>query len=172
MAHPITLPTMGVLALLGAVGGVHLGRSAIAEINPVHFKWKEKGSSFYADLTPNRSFDSQPRTITEEAAPALGSGCVGCTTYPEEYFPIHDPAVDGFETVQSASIEAIPLHLAAQAQDLPEESARRMADQALVGLYAHAPTTADEQLVHARAQQEVTGEAENEAVLLTGEMEP
>jgi hypothetical protein len=50
MAHPLTVPTIGVLALAGAGLGLYLGNSAISEINPLYFT--DPPSRFHADLTP------------------------------------------------------------------------------------------------------------------------
>jgi hypothetical protein len=94
-----TLPIMAGLSILGAALGVTLGKSAIAEINPLYFN--EAEDDFHADLVPYRSPDwaqvhqaeyraaQQPVIVGE-----LGSGCIGCRTYPVEYVPRHDPAVD------------------------------------------------------------------------------
>ena len=96
-----TLPAMAGLSILGAALGITLGKSAIAEINPAYFN--EAEDDFHADLVPHRSSDwaqvqqaeyraaQQPVLIGE-----LGSGCVGCRTYPVEYVPQHDPAVDRY----------------------------------------------------------------------------
>jgi hypothetical protein len=96
-----TLPIMAGLSILGAVLGITLGRSAVAEINPAYFNAAE--DDFHADLAPYRSPDwaqvqqteyrsvQQPVTVGE-----LGSGCVGCRTYPVEYVPRPDPAVDQY----------------------------------------------------------------------------
>ena len=94
-----TLPIMAGLSILGAALGVTLGKSAIAEINPLYFN--EAEDDFHADLVPSRSPDWARIHQTEYRAAQqpvivgeLGSGCVGCRTYPVEYVPRHDPAVD------------------------------------------------------------------------------
>jgi len=96
-----TLPVMAGLSILGAALGITLGKSAIAEINPAYFN--EAEDEFHADLVPYRSPDwaqvhqaeyraaQQPVIVGE-----LGSGCIGCRTYPIEYVPRHDPAVDRY----------------------------------------------------------------------------
>jgi hypothetical protein len=50
MAYPVALPAMAALSIAGAAVGVQLGRSAIAEINPVYFSTPQ--ARFFADLTP------------------------------------------------------------------------------------------------------------------------
>ncbi|MDB5698159.1 MAG: hypothetical protein JWN69_963, partial [Alphaproteobacteria bacterium] len=52
MAYPVALPAMAALSIVGAALGVHLGRSAIAEINPAYFSTPEP-THFFADLAPN-----------------------------------------------------------------------------------------------------------------------
>ena len=51
MAYPVALPAVAALSIAGAAIGVQLGRSAIAEINPVYFSTPE-AARFFADLTP------------------------------------------------------------------------------------------------------------------------
>ena len=51
MAHPVALPAMAALSIAGAAIGVQLGRSAIAEINPLYFSAPQQGR-FFADLAP------------------------------------------------------------------------------------------------------------------------
>jgi hypothetical protein len=92
---------MAGLSILGAALGITLGNSAVAEINPAYFN--EAEDEFHADLVPYRSPDwaqvhqaeyraaQQPVVVGE-----LGSGCVGCRTYPVAYVPRHDPAVDRY----------------------------------------------------------------------------
>lgn len=101
MPASTTLPVMAGLSILGAALGITLGKSAIAEINPAYFN--EAEDDFHADLVPYRSPDwaqvhqaeyraaQQPVLVGE-----LGSGCVGCRTYPVDYVPKHDPAVDRY----------------------------------------------------------------------------
>ena len=94
-----TLPIVTGLSILGAALGITLGKSAIAEINPAYFN--EAEDDFHADLVPYRSPDwAQAQQAGYSAAQQpvivgeLGGGCVGCRTYPVEYVPQHDPAVD------------------------------------------------------------------------------
>jgi hypothetical protein len=96
-----TLPVMAGLSILGAALGITLGKSAIAEINPVYFN--EPEDEFHADLVPYRSPDwaqvhqSEYRAVQQPVLVGeLGSGCVGCSAYPVAYVPRHDPAVDAY----------------------------------------------------------------------------
>lgn len=143
MARAMTLPTVAVLAVLGVATGLHLGHSAIAEINPVHFS-PHKPSSFYADMTPGGRIDSQPQPLAEMNAHALGSGCIGCGEYPEEYIPEHDPAVDFAFTSEPEAPATIAFELAASEAEPPEEAARRRSGLDQVERYAWAPVTAEE----------------------------
>ena len=99
MPASTTLPVMAGLSILGAALGITLGKSAIAEINPAYFN--EAEDDFHADLVPSADWAQvhqaeyraaqQPVLVGE-----LGSGCVGCRTYPVDYVPQHDPAVDRY----------------------------------------------------------------------------
>lgn len=145
MARALKLLPVAALALLGAGAGVHLGWSAIGEINPVHFASSDGGGRFHADLAPNRSFDSPPSLLTPEQADSLafGSSCVGCRTYPEEYHPAPDPAVEALYAPAQADVA--PVRLAVHQEEPAEDRARRVEDLARVELYSRAPVTAEEQ---------------------------
>jgi hypothetical protein len=148
MAYPVTLPILAGLSLVGTALGVHLGRSAIAEINPAYFSEREAG--FHADLSPYRSPDWAQVQVTEYQQAALvqglGDGCVGCREYPEEYYPRHDPAVDGLEDGWAASARSEePIEtIAAEPASNPEwERVER---------YASYPVSADEQQAESDAE--------------------
>jgi hypothetical protein len=140
MAYPMTLPILVGLAVVGTATGVHLGRSAIAEIDPAYFS--EPEVPFHADLVPYRSPDwAQVQAAEYERAGSLeglGSGCVGCRDYPEEYYPRPDPAVDGYADGQAASIAYEPAQtiLVEAAPDPGRERVER---------YAHYPVSAEEE---------------------------
>ncbi len=117
MAHPLTISTVGVLALLGVGAGVHLGYSAIAEINPIYYS--EAQTRFHADLSPYSRWDAAPEMMMVNAGdPAPRSDCVGCRTYPEEYYPIHDASIDRYSSSYARDADAA---LATAAVELPEE---------------------------------------------------
>ena len=109
MPNVLTLSTLSVLAVAGSVSGVYLGRSAISEINPAYYD--EPDPRFHADLVanpPSRDAAMVHRAgqlSDEEAGRALGSGCVGCATYPEEYYPVHDSSIDKYRPSYAAMIE-------------------------------------------------------------------
>jgi len=99
MSNAVTLPLIAALAMTGAAAGVALGRSAGGEIDPAYRQDPE--SVFYADKVPNRSPDwaavqaqeyQQAQVVTQDE-PKPG-GCVGCSSWPVDYVPRHDPTVD------------------------------------------------------------------------------
>ena len=140
MPHPLTLSTLAVLAVAGTVGGVFLGRSAIAEINPAYYD--EPETRFHADLVPNPpGFDApsvrQAGYLTDgEAASALGTGCVNCLTYPEEYYPVHDSSVDKYQPGYAEMIETPEPQAAVDVSEPDEQDEQRNADFAAVERYA------------------------------------
>ena len=147
MPHPPVLPALAAIAVLGVTAGVQLGRAAVEEIPPRYFAPPE-GTRSFAALSPNRSPDVVEPTGAASSAYGdygLGDGCVGCGTYPEEYRPIHDPAVDGYDDGYSASAltpaEAPELQYAV-GEDEPESASAEGVDA--IQLYAHFPVTMDE----------------------------
>jgi hypothetical protein len=90
MPHIYTLPIAAGLTIAASATGIWLGNSAIREINPAHYSVPE--TRFHADLTPYRSPDQGQVPIAQDAsfAEGLGSGCINCRTYPEEYYPNPD----------------------------------------------------------------------------------
>src|SRR5687768_17534201 len=138
-----TLPIMAGLSILGAALGITLGKSAIAEINPAYFS--EPEDDFHADLVPYRSPDwaqvhqaeyraaQQPVIVGE-----LGSGCVGCRTYPVEYYPRHDPEVDRY--VEGGLLRAPePTQVVVVQQAAAPDPARER-----IALYASYPVSSEE----------------------------
>ena len=99
MPNALTLPLIAGLAVIGAAAGIGLGRSAIAEVDPAKFSDPE--TVFHADLAANRGPDwsqvqareyAQAQVVTQDAPKP--AACVGCTSWPVEYVPRHDPTVD------------------------------------------------------------------------------
>jgi hypothetical protein len=143
MAQAMTLPIVAGLSILGTAFGVHLGRSAVAEINPAYFS--EPETRFHADLVPYRAPDWAQVQVTEyqdaALAQGLGTGCVGCREYPEEYFPAHDSAVDGYEDGGAASIQ----YAATETYQGEPEAADPDPEWEQVVRYASYPVSAEEQ---------------------------
>ena len=134
MPHSLTLPTAGLLTLAGIGAGIHLGHSAIAEINPMYFS--EPPTRFHADLSSNRSMDlAPPASIAQAKDPALGVGCIGCRTFPEEYYPVHEASIDRYSSGFATSADAPQAPLAQEQQPDPEAARLKQAIQR-VELYA------------------------------------
>ncbi len=160
MANPLMLPTAAMLSLVGAALGVFLGNGAINEINPVHYQTEEPRSRFHADLTPQGYRDWASVQVAEfraaESGTDLGSGCVGCRTYPEEYVPVHEASLGKAHTAWAeVTEEAVSEPLVQPAVEVRDDEA----DLEQVEAYAHFPVTADEQqlaLAETPAAEEVT----------------
>ncbi len=145
MPVPTALPIMAGLSIFGAAIGITLGRSAIAEINPAYFN--EAEDDFHADLVPYRSPDwAQVQQAEYRAAqqPAivgeLGSGCIGCRTYPVEYVPTHEPAVD-VQPEGELLRAPEPTYVTAVATPVPDPDRERLQR------YASYPVSSEEQPV-------------------------
>jgi hypothetical protein len=141
----LTVPTLAVLAVAGSVSGIYLGKAAVSEINPIYYS--ERPDTFHGDLVPYR-----PQAASEVAVyragqltpaeldQALGTGCIGCRTYPEEYRPQQDPAVEPYPS-QEAQSAAPAVQLAVY--DPEAERPAREADFASVERYASYPVAAE-----------------------------
>lgn len=110
MPSPMTLPIVAGLSLIGGLGGIWLGHSAVDQINPFFFNQPE--TRFHADSTPYRSPDWARVQALEESRNAGSEivSCIGCRYWPQEYQPIRDSAfqvVDGGQDGWSASAAAI-----------------------------------------------------------------
>ena len=166
MPQSLTIATLSVLAVAGSVTGVYLGRSAIAEINPAYYD--EPETRFHADMVPSPPGFDAPVTragyLTQaERQRALGSGCVGCRTYPEEYYPVHDSSVDKYQPGY-AEMEEAPAAQPAVYSPKPQDDGRA-ADFAAVERYASYPVVemaAAEPV--AGAQVELASAADGEAL--------
>ncbi|MDT9597698.1 hypothetical protein [Sphingosinicella rhizophila] len=101
MVRPLTISMMIAMPLASALLGLQLGRATIAEIDPVHFR--EAETRFHSDLVANRpaiwAGGSPVRLSDASLTQGLGSGCIKCIDYPEEYQPIHDRSSDVFDPV-------------------------------------------------------------------------
>ena len=153
MALARDLPIISGLALIGAGAGLHLGWSAIGEINPVYFSKSEAASRFHSDLVPNRTYDpgTQPPPIGQVDALELGSHCIGCRDYPVDYRPMPDPAIEQVYAPERERSVTLPVEIAAYELEAPEQAARRKADLERVELYSRAPVTVEQAAVEVAA---------------------
>lgn len=167
-----TMPVMAGLAILGTALGVHLGKSAIAEIDPVHFSDPEP--RFHADLVPHARGDWAQVQVAEyrqaAASDGYGDGCIRCPEFPVEYAPEPHPAFDGFEDGWSASA-AVAEPVEAAFRDEPDPDRERLE------LYASFPVNARqarlaEQAAAAAEAAEAAEEAESTEAGYAREPEP
>lgn len=106
MPHHSTFTALALLAAGGTFSGVWLGKSAVAEIDPVHYSTAVP-SRFYSDMVPGAGGANSDARSTADFA-GLGDGCVNCRTYPEEYVPQHDGSADAYQAAYPA-VEPIPV---------------------------------------------------------------
>lgn len=101
MPHPLTFAALSALALVGSGVGVYLGRSAVSEINPAYYASPPPGR-WHADLSPGHSVPGGAQLVRAgslspaELDQALGRGCVGCQTDPQQYRPVHARDEDSY----------------------------------------------------------------------------
>ena len=152
MAFARDLPIISGLALIGAGVGLHLGWSAIGEINPLYFSKNQAPSRFHGDLVPNRNYDpGAPLPINRANALELGTHCIGCRDYPVDYRPIPDPAIEQVYAPERERSVAPPVEIAAYEPEAPEQAAQRKADLERVELYSRAPVTVEQAAVEVAA---------------------
>ena len=129
MAYSTTVPILSGLAILAAVTGVTLGRSAASEINPIHFK--PASNTFYADLVPYRpsgSFDPQTSGgdyFQAETAYSAEPGCAACDQHSVGYEPYRESKIDGIEDGWSESAASEPRLAAAESVPEPAPANRQ-----------------------------------------------
>jgi hypothetical protein len=102
MTHTLTLPVVAGLSILGGTFGLYLGKSAIAEINPIYYS--EAHDRFHADLVPYRGPGWAQVQSAEDPGYSDGpdTACPGCRDYPEEYRPVADAAAEAYADSWSA----------------------------------------------------------------------
>ena len=143
MAGPLSFSAVTALTLAGASLGVYLGKSVISEINPAYFRSPLSASSFHADLVANTPEFSNPQLSPPQfvdATTAYGGACIGCRSYPVEYVPVHDSAVDAVGASYTAAVVASDV----RAIEDEVEKAVREAQRGMIERYAHYPVSAEE----------------------------
>lgn len=166
---------MAVLALAGTGLGLHLGKSAIDEINPAYFSTPMPGSRFHADLVPNSpDRNSAPGLRDAAFSSAYAVECVGCRTYPEEYVPVPDISVQAFADDYAAEDISYAVDIIEDVDREIAEVARRAARET-VARYAHFPVSSEEkpeEFAYAaddhKEQAEETGDCDLEASCASG----
>jgi hypothetical protein len=165
MAHPLTFPALGFLALAGVGLGLHLGNASVSEINPLYFQ--EPPTRFHSDLAAYQSPASTGYSARADAASRLelGTGCIGCRTYPEEYFPRRDPAVES--AYESGPSEQAPVQLAVAESEPDPDLMKRQADLDRLQRYSSYAV----QAVEAQEREPIpaTASAEAEATAIQGD---
>jgi hypothetical protein len=119
MISRATLPAFAALALAGTGAGIYLGKAAISEINPIYYD--EPEARFHGDLVPYRPTEAAGYQAGDLTAAnleqALGTGCVGCRTYPEEVILVHRGRADKYapggadlsiEPISAVAVEQTP----------------------------------------------------------------
>jgi hypothetical protein len=142
MANFWTVATVGILTTAGAALGIHLGNTSVSEIDPIYFQKPE--TRFHSDLSPYRREASGNYVAwTDNAGRAeLGTGCVGCRTYPEEYFPQRDAIIES--AVEGVPEETPAVELAV-AETMPDaDLVERQADPDRLQRYARFSVTAED----------------------------
>ena len=141
MAHPLIYPALAVTAVLGSSLGVYLGRSAIAEINPIYYS--ERQTRFHADLVPYRSFEAAPQVLTaKETEVALGSGCIGCRADTAAAYPIYEASAGKYQSGYASSSE--PVEVAAYDAEPSADLQQRQAELSRIERYASYPVSHEE----------------------------
>jgi len=149
MAAPVPL-TIAALALTGVGAGLYLGKSAIAEIDPIYFSSPyDSSSTFYADLVPGGAkFDPPPARLQDASlASGLGSGCILCPAA-AEIQAYSGPDYEAYDAYGSSAV-TYASYVEFPAEDVVEE-AEDAVDVAHVEAlrdverYAHYPVSAEE----------------------------
>lgn len=136
MLSRATLPALAALIVTGTAAGVYLGKAAVAEINPIYYS--EPEARFHGELVPYRPTQTagyqagDPSNANLEQA--LGRGCVGCRTYPEEVILVHRGTSDKY-VPGGADVAEEPVQTVAYEQTVSPEFAA-------VERYASYPVTA------------------------------
>ncbi|HEY0626365.1 MAG TPA: hypothetical protein VGD10_06485 [Allosphingosinicella sp.] len=161
MASPVSLSTIAALALAGVGSGLYLGKSAVAEIDPVYFSSPFSASKFHADLVPGATDFDAPAPQLQAAAyvEGLGDGCVLCPPPVAAEYQVRDYGTH-YEEGYASYVSAPADDVIEDAQEAIRREARRAALQE-VERYAHFQVSSDEKplrLASADAEEEVAVE--------------
>lgn len=148
MAYPVALPAMAALSIAGAAIGVQLGRSAIAEINPVYFSTPQ-AARFFADLTPkayrlgSSSWSDSTDSWVNELNVSGRSACLDCS----ENFVEPEAVEAALPEWDEPAAPKVPAEAATEAVD-PD----RGLGSSQIELHASFPVTAEEAMERTRGE--------------------
>lgn len=153
MARRVTLSAIGVIALAGAATGMMLGRSAIAEINPLHFQGaalhpRDRGAVIDEAVPPLPGISFAGRYGWAEGQAArdaeCGKDCSELATRQRDWYARSRsaPVEDGWETAP----EPVPalLHEADKPEPKFAQEEVEAEPEFEVERYAHFPVSAEE----------------------------
>ena len=144
MGYPASLPVIGALAIGGVLVGLQLGQASISEIDPGIFT--QPPTRFHADLVPHGSIDGTGY-VAQVAPPGTGgypSSCIGCRTYPEEYYPQPDPAIEALAAPARETRVEETVQLAGPTAEDQAAAEQRLADLDRLKRYARFAVTPEE----------------------------
>ena len=167
MPQALTLQIIGGIAVAGAALGLHLGQSSISEIDPSLFA--EPETRFHADLVPNPApiaGDYAARTDGPEPI-GLGTGCIGCRTYPEEYYPTQDPTIESLSARFPDSEASVAF--ASYQERPPAAVSSRSPDLERLERYSRFRISSDEKEAPAPVETQAQAPSDGEASAIQGE---
>lgn len=154
MRNLVSLPALGVLLAAGVAGGIHLGESAVAEIDPVHFRGpaihpRDRGAA----IDPNEIEPDEPRFASlygrDDAAEAVPAGYAVDDAADDAAPPVRDPLERDLAEAAEAVAVAVERSEDWAEQALAEAEralarAERAPDWQEVERYAYYPVSAEE----------------------------
>ena len=146
MAHLPTLAALGTLAVLGATAGVHLGQSAIAEIDPIYFTEAPRRLHFDPGQTSNSAWAPQVASPGSPPVFPVIDECIGCDDRMGQ-FP-RPESLAAVEDTGAATILPIFQEPEADLKKPIHAAARPRSDLAMLEGYDRYPVTG-RQAVHA-----------------------
>jgi hypothetical protein len=164
MPQALTLQIIAGMTVAGAALGLHLGQSSISEIDPSLFA--EPETRFHADLVPNPApiaGDYTAQTDGRETA-GLGAGCIDCRAYPEEYYPVQDPAIESLSVDSEA-----PVAFASYQEQSPAAVTSRSPEMERLERYSRFRISSDEKEAPASVEAQGPAPSETEASAIQGE---
>jgi hypothetical protein len=94
----------------------------------------------------------------------LGSGCVGCRDFPEEYYPVRDASIDN--AIEGAPQAEGPIRLSAAAAEPDVALVQRQADLDRIRRYASYSISSEQE------EAQAPGPAAEQSAVQRAELEP